>query len=83
MHEKRAYHEALAHTNSLQLARQASALGSTRMRDAVVFGYIMHRHALREKVASPGSPSLAAAQNLKFKIKVLVFYILALGLALF
>ena len=36
--------------NSLALQRQSTANGSTRLKDAVVYGYIMQRHALQEKV---------------------------------
>lgn len=54
-HEKKM----LAHTaeqnglhrkNSLAVVRRANSKGSTRLRDAVVYGYIMQRHALQGKV---------------------------------
>lgn len=37
--------------NSLALQRTTTSLGSTRLKDAVVYGYIMQRHAKRENAS--------------------------------
>jgi len=42
--------EQLGRQNSLALQRSKSARGTSRLRDAVVYGYIMQRHALQETV---------------------------------
>lgn len=36
--------------SNLALQRTTSSLGSTRLKDAVVYGYVMQRHAKRERV---------------------------------
>lgn len=52
-HEKGTFTEPkIQRQNSLAMQRTSTALGSTRLRDAVVYGYIMHRHALQETVSS-------------------------------
>jgi hypothetical protein len=40
----------LGRQNSLALQRSLTARGTSRLRDAVVYGYIMQRHALQETV---------------------------------
>ena len=41
--------------NSLALRRSSTLRGSTRLRDAVVYGYIMLRHARQENVGTLAS----------------------------
>ncbi len=43
--------------NSLALQRSKSARGTSRLRDAVVYGYLLQRHAQNKETAS--SPSAA------------------------
>lgn len=60
-HDNRPGPKIQSQTSSLALQRSATSTGSARLRDAVVYGYIMLRHARQEHVRDLSYRSLTIA----------------------